>query len=101
MSSSDIGTRDEVLGELAGALEARVDEILAANDPDVLPSEHSLRGIISAAARLHARYGETHQHNDPLREDVSPTEAVDLACALLRARDLNPFDLALWFSRPS
>lgn len=30
---------------------------------------------------------------------VSTTEAMVMACALLRAHHLNPFDLALWFSR--
>jgi hypothetical protein len=30
---------------------------------------------------------------------VSTTEAMIMACALLRAQHLNPFDLALWFSR--
>jgi hypothetical protein len=30
---------------------------------------------------------------------VSTTESMVMACALLRAHHLNPFDLALWFSR--
>jgi hypothetical protein len=30
---------------------------------------------------------------------VSTTEAMVMACALLRAHHLNPFELALWFSR--
>jgi len=32
---------------------------------------------------------------------VSTTDAMVMACALLRAHHLNPFDLALWFSRTS
>ena len=35
----------------------------------------------------------------PVTQEATPTEVVMLACALLRAQDLNPFDLALWFSR--
>jgi hypothetical protein len=31
--------------------------------------------------------------------EATPTEVVMLACALIRAQDLTPFDLALWFSR--
>jgi ABC-type protease/lipase transport system fused ATPase/permease subunit len=30
---------------------------------------------------------------------ISTTESMVMACALLRAHHLNPFDLALWFSR--
>jgi hypothetical protein len=30
---------------------------------------------------------------------VSATEALTLACALLRSQDLTPFDMAVWFSR--
>ena len=33
--------------------------------------------------------------------DLTPTDAVVLATAALRSNDLNPFDLALWFSRSS
>jgi len=32
-------------------------------------------------------------------DTVSTTEAMVVACALLRAHHLNPFDLALWFQR--
>ena len=31
---------------------------------------------------------------------LTPTEAVQGACELIRAVNLNPFDLALWYSRP-
>ena len=31
---------------------------------------------------------------------VSTTEGVVAACALIRAIDLNMFDVALWFNRP-
>ena len=35
----------------------------------------------------------------PLQPVVSTTEALTLACALLRSQNLTPFDMALWFSR--
>jgi hypothetical protein len=35
----------------------------------------------------------------PLTQGVSTTEALTLACALLRSQDLTPFDMAMWFSR--
>jgi hypothetical protein len=99
VSESRIG--HDQLAELAAELERKVDEILSVVGSPLEVSESSLRRIVTAAARLHARYAESAGRVDPLREDVSPTEAVDLACGLLRSRDLNPFDLALWFSRPS
>ena len=37
----------------------------------------------------------------PDARDTTPTDAVALATAALRSHDLNPFDLALWFSRSS
>jgi len=35
----------------------------------------------------------------PLTPDVSTTDAVTLACALIRSHDLTPFDMAMWFGR--
>ncbi len=34
----------------------------------------------------------------PTGRDAAATDAVVLACALVRAQDLSPFDFALWFS---
>ncbi|WP_027940545.1 hypothetical protein [Amycolatopsis taiwanensis] len=94
MSSSE-------LADLAAQLEHQVNDLVTKVDGPLEVSPESVRAIVTAAARLYARYGETVGPIDPLREEASPTEAVDLACGLLRARDLNPFDLALWFSRPA
>lgn len=59
-----------------------------------------LRALLSAAIQLYAVFCEhTGTDLDPLESEVPATDAVVLACALLKARDLNPFDLALWFSR--
>lgn len=91
----------ETLSVLAERLEESVDLLLAAPGTEPAIDGETLRAIVSAAARVHALCSETGTAGDPLRPGVSPTEAVDLACGLLRARDLNPFDLALWFSRPA
>lgn len=62
--------------------------------------QRAVRSLVTSATRLYAAHAEaTEQTGNPLHDDVSATEAVELACALLKARDLNPFDLALWFSR--
>lgn len=97
MSSSEPATG--TLTDLAATLERQVDDALARTDGRPEADEEAVRRIVTAAARLYAHHCETAGPIDPLRPDVSPTEAVELACGLLRSRDLNPFDLALWFSR--
>ncbi|MEJ2865736.1 hypothetical protein [Actinomycetospora flava] len=70
------------------------DGAIAELDPDVA------RRLVSVAARLYAVAAE--EDAQPVRgTDVTPTESVVLATAALKAHDLNPFDLALWFSRSS
>jgi hypothetical protein len=61
-----------------------------------------LTRLVSGAIRLYAARVEEMEPAIPVVDDtVSTTEAVVVASALLRARRLNPFDLALWFSRTS
>jgi len=69
-------------------------------EPGTEVSEEDLRRLVSAVIRLYAAVSEQAAEDIvPINAEVSTTEAVVLACALLKARDLNPFDLALWFSR--
>jgi hypothetical protein len=59
-----------------------------------------IRAVLSAATRWYALAVEASGHEfRPVDPTISTTEAVTLACALLRSQDLTPFDLALWFSR--
>ena len=63
-------------------------------------SPESVRAVVSAATRLYAQASErTAETLAPLEPDVSATDAMILACALLRSQDLTPFDMAVWFSR--
>jgi hypothetical protein len=56
--------------------------------------------LFTPLAKLYAVACETAGREiPPVTQEATPTEVVILACALLRAQDLNPFDLALWFSR--
>lgn len=72
----------------------------AATEPGAVLSDDELRRVLSAAIRLYAAVSERAAENIvPINADVSTTDAVVLACALLKAHELNPFDLALWFSR--
>ncbi|GAA4762874.1 hypothetical protein [Actinomycetospora chibensis] len=68
------------------------DGAIAALDPDVA------RRLVAVAGRLYAVAAEEGAL-PPTGTDLTPTESVVLATAALRAHDLNPFDLALWFSR--
>jgi hypothetical protein len=63
-------------------------------------SPDTVRAVVTAATRLYARESDrAGEPLPPLASDVSATEALTLACALLRSQDLTPFDMAVWFSR--
>ena len=85
MSRSDMAAAVSLLERLADA-------------DDMVPDD--VKSVVSAATRLYAnactRAGE---ELPPLTEQVSTTDAITLACALLRSQDLTPFDMAMWFSR--
>ncbi len=81
----------EATAALQGALQA-VDA--ASLTPD------DIRAVLSAGTRWYASAVEASGREfRPVDVTISATEAVTLACALLRSQDLTPFDLALWFSR--
>jgi len=91
MSSSE-QDRASRLGTVAATLRA------AAQEGNI--SDDALREVMSAATLLYAKAVAAHGHEVSLRDrSVDATASVVLACALLRAQDLNPFDLALWFGR--
>jgi hypothetical protein len=63
-------------------------------------SPESVRAVVTAATRLYAQASDrAGEPLAPLAPEVSATEALTLACALLRSQDLTPFDMAVWFSR--
>jgi hypothetical protein len=63
-------------------------------------TEDEVQAIVSAATRLYASASEqAGRELPPLTPDVSTTDAVTLACALIRSHDLTPFDMAMWFGR--
>ena len=56
--------------------------------------------LLTAGIKLYAAYAEELETEiPPVDSSVSTTEAMVLACALLRAQHMNPFDLALWFQK--
>ena len=75
---------------------AQIDQL--AERTDLSPDD--VRTIVSAATRLYSSASEqAGRELPPLTPDVSTTDAVTLACALIRWHGLTPFDMAMWFGR--
>ena len=63
-------------------------------------SPEQLAALVGATARLYAGAAAREGREIPLAgAAMTPTDVVVLCCALLRAQDLSPFDLTLWFGR--
>ena len=63
-------------------------------------TDDEVRAIVSAATRLYASASaQAGRELPPLTADVATTDAITLACALLRSQDLTPFDMAMWFAK--
>jgi len=73
---------------------------LARGEPDAVPDE-LLRRTLAAAVKVYAAKAERRGGAlAPFPEGtVTATESVVAACALIRAADLNMFDVAMWFHR--
>ena len=61
---------------------------------------HEVTNLLTGAVKFYAAFAEEVDSDvAAIDSTVSTTEAMMVACALLRAQHMNPFDLALWFSR--
>ncbi len=74
---------------------------LKRGEPDAIPDK-VLQQVLTAAVKLYAAKVERRGHDvAPFAEGtVTATETVVTACGLIRAADLNMFDVAIWFHRP-
>src|SRR5215469_15408389 len=74
---------------------------LKRGEPDAI-SDKTLQQVLTAAVKVYAAKVERRGHDvEPFpRGTVTATETVVTACALIRAADLNMFDVAIWFHRP-
>ena len=73
---------------------------LQRGEPDAV-SDQVLHTVLAAAVRVYAakvelRGGDVRPFADGA---VTATEAIVSACGIVRAADLSPFDLAMWFHR--
>jgi hypothetical protein len=96
MSSPD-GVSDPAGAALDAALKALGD----GRTGDV-PAE-TVQKLLAAGAKLYCRkLTDEDSYFPPFREEdgVTATEAVVAIAEMMRAADLNTFDLAMWMSRP-
>ena len=76
-------------------------DALKRGEPDAI-SDKTLQQVLTAAVKVYAAKVEQRGH-DVLpfpQHAVTATETVVAACAMIRAADLNMFDVAIWFHRP-
>jgi hypothetical protein len=73
---------------------------LTRGEPDAIPDE-ALHRVLAAAVRVFAAKAEQRGGDvRPFADDaVTATETVVAVCAMIRAADLSPFDVAMWFHR--
>lgn len=66
------------------------------------PADVGLQRVLSAAVRLYAARVEMEVGQAPpiASETVSPTDVVVTVSDMIRAVDINLFDLAMWYRRP-
>ena len=79
---------------------AAADAAMRRGEPQAV-SDETLRRVLTAAVKLYAAKCEaTDQELAPFEENaVTATETVVASCAMIRAVDLNLFDVAMWFRR--
>ncbi len=90
----------EAIAAASAAFCASADDALANGNPDAIPDEN-LQRVFSAAVRLYAAKSEDRARELPPFGDrpVNATEAVTAICAVMRAADINFFDLQMWYRR--
>jgi hypothetical protein len=84
---------------LAQSLSREVERALEAGRTDVLPPE-AVQALMAAACRLYSAQVEVGGNDLPLAKGapVSATDVMRTASGLLRAADLQVFELGMWVS---
>src|ERR1700744_6131623 len=80
---------------------AAAGDALKRGEPDAI-SDKTLQQVLTAAVKLYAAKVERRGYDVvPFPQHaVTATETVVTACGMIRAADLNMFDVAIWFHRP-
>lgn len=105
MSLSENGAARDTAAALAAAADAAFEaaERALAEETTGAVADETIQKLMTAASRLYARKLDTEDRIFlPVvsRQAITATEAVITACEVMRAADLNPFDLAMWYNRP-
>jgi hypothetical protein len=76
-------------------------DALKRGEPDAI-SDKTLQQVLTAAVKIYAAKVDRRGYDVvPFpRHAVTATETVVTACGIIRAADLNMFDVAVWFHRP-
>src|SRR5581483_1899025 len=76
-------------------------DALKRGEPDAI-SDRTLQQVLTAAVKVYAAKVERRGYDvAPFPQHaVTATETVVTACSMIRAADLNMFDVAIWFHRP-
>jgi hypothetical protein len=92
--------RDGARAKAAGFCKIARDA-LKRGEPDAV-SDKTLQQVLTAAVKVYAAKVERRGHDvAPFAQNaVTATETVVAACGMIRAADLNMFDVAIWFHRP-
>jgi hypothetical protein len=93
-------TVTNAIADPVSAFCSQVDDALELGKPETV-SDESLQRVLSAAVRLYAAKSEDRARElAPFGDKpVNATEAVTAICAIMRAADLNFFDLQMWYRR--
>jgi hypothetical protein len=92
----------EEAAKLSGTVAALLRQMEAATQAGELAAVPSadVTNLLTGAIKLYVACADEREIDIPLIDaSVSTTEAIVVACALLRAQHMNPFDLAVWFQR--
>jgi hypothetical protein len=93
-------TSSATAADSVSAFCSQVEDAIESGKPEAVPDE-SLQRVLTAAVRLYAAKSEDRAQELPPFGDkpVNATEAVTAICAIMRAADLNFFDLQMWYRR--
>ncbi len=90
----------QAVADAAAAFAASVEALAARGEEGDIPDD-VLQTVFNAAVKAYAARVEKHDREPAIVDlgKVNATEGVTAACALIRAVDLNMFDVTMWYNR--